>query len=249
MNDENKINLKKSINKVLFGGAAGFFGTTLMYPFDTIRTRLQNGLPISFNRNILYKGYLYNLSYVIPEKAVKFGVNEYLLSRRTNPDTFDRIYCGSVAGGIQSFITSPAEQIKIKMQSKCIPFNNALSSLKPFRGLHLTMARDIPFTAIFFPSCYFIKQLNTFNNNVTNDLFSGLLAASLSTAIVTPIDVIKTRYQLDSSKTLKTTLKEMKVYNNPNYLFRGLVPRILSVGALYSVTIAFFDLQNRFFNN
>ena len=113
MNHTNEYKPNDMFNKILFGGVAGFFGTTLIYPFDTIRTRLQNNKLITFNRLILYRGFAYNLSYVIPEKAIKFGVNEYMLSRKNTPDMYDRIMCGSIAGGLQSFLTSPAEQIKI----------------------------------------------------------------------------------------------------------------------------------------
>jgi len=248
MSDIDKYKSNSIFNKVLFGGAAGFFGTTLIYPLDTIRTRLQGNRLIKFNRSTLYRGFAYNLSYVIPEKAIKFGVNEYMLSYKELPNVYDRILCGSIAGGCQSFLSSPAEQIKIKMQSNNVSFTTAFKSSKIFRGLYFTIARDIPFAGIFFPMYFFIKGYNTFKNDVINDLFSGLISASVSTVAITPIDVIKTRYQLDPTKSVDIIINDMQINKNPLILFKGVVPRALSIGILYSITIALFDVQIRYFN-
>ena len=59
--------------KSLFGGVSGFISTTIIYPFDTLRSILQNSKSqnkIDVIKNIkpinLYNGFLFNLTYVIP---------------------------------------------------------------------------------------------------------------------------------------------------------------------------------------
>lgn len=59
--------------------------------------------------------------------------------------------------------------------------------------------RDIPFSAIYFPTYAHTKELFTnedgYNNPVTL-LFAGALAGIPAAALVTPADVIKTRLQV-----------------------------------------------------
>lgn len=242
-----------TINKMLYGGVAGFMGTTIIYPIDTIRTRLQSNNRIFATS--LYRGFGYNLSYVIPEKAIKFGVNELYLNKikkKRDINMSDRVISGGIAGSAQAIIATPAERIKINMQTGK-NFITAMNEIKyhgnPFRGLHLTMARDAPFTALFFPLYYQIKQYDIFSQRNINDLFSGLSSAVISTFMVTPIDVVKTQYQKSSGIQVKEIVNDIVKNDGYRFFFRGSIPRVTCVNIMYSIAMATFDMQGRYFNN
>ena len=50
--------------------------------------------------------------------------------------------------------------------------------------------------------------------------------------MVTPIDVIKTRYSQNVNHDLSNIIKKMEVRDYS----RGIVPRVLSVGSFYGIT-------------
>jgi len=246
------------LKKPLFGGIAGFVSTTLIYPFDTFRSILQNNIHKNRSDIIkqlkplsLYNGYLFNLSYVIPEKALKIGVNDLLL--KMNEDKFNhkitnQIVSGMSAGFIQSFITSPAEMIKIRKQIG--NYNSYTQVIKScgniYRGLHLTMARDIPFTGIFFPLYYTLRDNISMRSGFKKDIVSGLGAGIVATYVATPFDVIKTKYQKSDDINLKKLIVELKK-GGYTKMFRGLIPRIICISSLYSITMAVFEYQKNLF--
>jgi hypothetical protein len=83
--------------KLLCGGIAGICGTSLIFPLDIVKTRLQNQTSLPLEKRIyrnglacfrsilakegpvgLYRGLGPNLIGVTPEKAIKLAVNDYL---------------------------------------------------------------------------------------------------------------------------------------------------------------------------
>ena len=71
-----KINSEFSIKSFLFGYIAGFSGIVASHPFDTIKTRYQEGKRINFNLRNLYRGVTAPLIGVGLEKALVFGTFE-----------------------------------------------------------------------------------------------------------------------------------------------------------------------------
>jgi hypothetical protein len=80
-----------------------------------------------------------------------------------------------------------------------------------FRGAHVALARDIPFSAVYFTTyeamkdfqrIYFekssIKELGTVNN-----LLGGAVAGAVATTFTNPMDVVKTRLQTQSELPLE----------------------------------------------
>jgi len=240
--------------KSLFGGVSGFISTTLIYPFDTLRSILQNSKSkIDVIKNIkpinFYNGYLFNLTYVIPEKALKIGINDYLVKEnehRFKYKTTNHIVSGSIAGFLQSFITTPAELIKIRKQIG--HYNNYIDIIKStknlYRGLQFTILRDVPFTGIFFPLYYSLNDNLRIKNNFAKNITAGLGAGIVATIVATPVDVIKTRYQISDTVKFKKILNDVL---KEKVLFRGIIPRIISIASLYSITMAVFELQKNYF--
>lgn len=125
--------------KLMAGGIAGVIGTSIIFPLDMVKTRLQNqsaatGLkytgPIDCFKKILqaegtaglYRGLKPNLIGVTPEKAIKLSINDMLRERFTSGNgdgkikLWQEILSGGGAGLFQVAATNPMEIVKLRMQ-------------------------------------------------------------------------------------------------------------------------------------
>ena len=171
------------------GLIAGWIGAICVYPIDFVKTHVQNGRSfLNILKNIkpttLYKGSLIQLIGVGPEKAIKLYVNSKALDNQIHP-----IIAGGLAGMCQVLVTNPIEYIKIQYQlSKQIEITQ-INLKNLYKGIGPCLARDIPFSAIYFPTYSYLKD----SGNST--FISGLIAGVPAAYLVTPFDVIKTRIQ------------------------------------------------------
>jgi hypothetical protein len=113
---------------------------------------------------------------------------------------------GSIAGFCQVVATNPMEIVKIQMQLSANSSNpqNALEIVQrlSLRGLYTgttaTLMRDVPFSMLFFSGVSILKDLGTKKGEKTPlkiVFLSGILSGGLAAAMVTPMDVVKTRLQ------------------------------------------------------
>jgi hypothetical protein len=196
--------------KLPVGAVAGMFGTTCMFPFDIVKTRLQAGAaggPIAVARGIiqtggfgsLYKGLLPNLVCVGPEKAIKLVVNEKLRDILERDDGSislpNEIIAGGTAGTFQAIVTVPMELTKIQMQlqdTKPVAERQTLGQVLKllgaegpkgfYRGTAATLLRDIPYSVIFFPGYANIRKL-TADAQGNNSKLSNLFSGTVAGAI------------------------------------------------------------------
>lgn len=168
------------------GVVAGIAGTMLVYPIDSVKTRVQNskstGVAVGemqysgywdcFQKVKRYEGLraLYNgigaqCLGVGPEKAIKLTVNDLMrdLFRRDGEVALPaEILSGGVAGGCQVLFTNPLEIVKIRMQLDNTATLAHTAKEVGFRGLYTgasaCLLRDIPFSAIYFPAYAHLKQ-------------------------------------------------------------------------------------------
>jgi solute carrier family 25 (mitochondrial carnitine/acylcarnitine transporter), member 20/29 len=125
---------------------------------------------------------------------------------------------GGIAGFIQSFLLCPIELIKIKMQLTkradhlnvwtCTRgiINSSKSNFECIRslmrGINLTLIRDVPAISAYFVGFEFLCnsfQTNRNNLSVSHLLLAGGLSGCISWLLTYPIDVVKTRFQADTS--------------------------------------------------
>jgi len=129
--------------KLVVGGLAGVLGTSIVFPLDFVKTRLQNQKapgagggaaryagPLDVVRKVvaaegvggLYAGLRPNLVGVAPEKALKLAVNDTLRERFTagNGDgriaLWQEVASGGTAGFVQVAATNPMEIVKLRLQ-------------------------------------------------------------------------------------------------------------------------------------
>jgi Mitochondrial carrier protein len=113
--------------------------------------------------------------------------------------------------------------------------------------------RDVPFSFLFFPSVAILKE--QFAGNTTPaPLFatfaSGVVAGAISSALVTPMDVVKTRLQATNSPYTSMThcYSQIIKTEGPKALFNGVVPRMLIVSPLFAISLLVYEFQKRIFS-
>lgn len=173
-----------------------------------------------------YSGLGPQLLGVAPEKAIKLTVNDLVRSKapRNSKNTIPvhwEVIAGGMAGGCQVIFTNPLEIVKIRLQVSGEQAANEgadrvargamhhvrqLGLLGLYKGASACLARDIPFSAMYFTAYAHLKK-DVFHEGVNGKkLGAGELLASASIAgipaagLTTPFDVVKTRLQAEARK-------------------------------------------------
>uniref|UniRef100_A0AC35UGP0 Mitochondrial carrier protein n=1 Tax=Rhabditophanes sp. KR3021 TaxID=114890 RepID=A0AC35UGP0_9BILA len=235
----------------LAGTVGGIAGVITGHPLDTVKVHLQAeshgskfGM-IECIRNILkkdgalglYKGMsspLVSLAFI---NAICFGTQSKVVSYFKDKDSlFVSFIAGSVAGGAQSFLASPSELIKLRLQlsdtinsplevTRQIIKNQGVRQL--YRGLGMTLLRDCPAFGVYFSSYNILIKLLSGGKsadecNYFHFLMAGGFAGMISWCATYPCDIIKTRYQACDTKTYTKVIKELYAENGLRSFSTGL---------------------------
>jgi len=222
----------------LYGLLSGYIGAICVYPIDYIKTHVQN------NRSFIdvikttklknyYKGSITQLIGIGPEKSIKLFVANYMNDELKT----HHILSGACAGATQVLVTNPIEMIKIQYQMGLTQNKSIFEIIKTIRlykGASACFLRDIPFSAIYFPTYNYLKK--EFPNNY---FLAGTLAGIPAAYLVTPFDVIKTRLQTEKNYTNIFDCAK-KIYSE-NGFWRGGVWRILKSSPQFGITFYVFE--------
>ncbi|KAH0603886.1 uncharacterized protein H6S33_007545 [Morchella sextelata] len=217
-----------STDILLAGAIAAFTVDLLVYPLDTLKTRLQNASPATatarktFWRNPhLYKGLYQGVGSVViataPAAGLFFTTYEFLLSH-----THSAVLSSSLAEACSCAIITPAEVIKQNAQVISSQgggggggggggVSSSLQALRQiprvrylWRGYTTLVGRNLPFTAMQFPVFEALKR--RFVAAEATPLQMGVGAAvcagsagCVAAVITTPVDVVKTRVMLSAA--------------------------------------------------
>lgn len=233
----------------------------------------------------LYSGLAAQLVGVAPEKAIKLTVNDLVRGIGSNDDgsiTMGwEILAGSSAGGCQVIFTNPLEIVKIRLQMQ----GGKAKELKPgeiphkrltaaqiirqlglkglYKGASACLLRDVPFSAIYFPTYANIKyHLFNYDPHDPNKrhslstwqlLLSGALAGAPAAFFTTPADVIKTRLQVEAKHgevkyrgilhAFGLIMKEEGI----SAFFKGSLARVFRSSPQFGFTLASYELLQRLF--
>lgn len=234
----------------------------------------------------LYSGLAAQLVGVAPEKAIKLTVNDLMRGIGTNEDgsiTMPwEIGAGMSAGACQVIFTNPLEIVKIRLQMQG---GSTAKTLQPgeiphkrltaaqiirqlglkglYKGATACLLRDVPFSAIYFPTYANIKY-HMFNYDPHDPtkkhslstwqlLVSGALAGAPSAFFTTPADVIKTRLQMETKhgevrykgimQAFGTIMKE----EGFTAFFKGSLARVFRSSPQFGFTLASYEVLQGMF--
>ncbi|XP_077286084.1 mitochondrial basic amino acids transporter-like [Arctopsyche grandis] len=236
------------------GCIGGCAGVVVGHPLDTIKVLMQvekkhTGI-VSCVRDVvakdslrgLYRGVTSPMAGVAFVNAVVFGVYGGVQRRCSEPDSLSsHAIAGAAAGLLQSFICSPVELAKTRLQLGC----SGTSSQGPlaclaevarregpsalFRGLGLTAMRDTPAFACYFLTYEaLVRRSDGRSPGTIRTLMAGGFAGTASWLISFPIDAVKSRIQADGMTGPRMysgaydCLKKSIKAEGPQFLTRGL---------------------------
>jgi ornithine carrier protein len=227
--------LDRKTTDVLSGSFAGVIGKVVEYPFDTIKVRLQcqeiSGTQFRGASDCLahiarheglasiYRGISAPLVGSVAENAVLFaaygGIQKLLKNGSDAPLTVSQLtVAGALAGTVVSFVMTPVELVKCRMQVQrgvtLGPWRSALSELRTngvrglFKGHSATMARETVGGAAWFG--FYELACNVLAGDRGKDsltqgqlMFAGSLGGIAYNAILFPADVVKSQVQAESA--------------------------------------------------
>ncbi|TGJ85985.1 hypothetical protein E0Z10_g2758 [Xylaria hypoxylon] len=220
----------------------------------------------------LYSGVLPQLVGVAPEKAIKLTVNDLVRGALTDkksgqlPLQFEML-AGGTAGMCQVVFTNPLEIVKIRLQvqgemvktTEGTPKRSAMWIVKNlglkglYKGASACLLRDVPFSAIYFPTYSHLKK-DMFGESPTKKLgvvqllTAGAIAGMPAAYLTTPCDVIKTRLQVEARKGdtnytgLRHAARTIMQEEGFKAFFKGGPARILRSSPQFGFTLAAYEV-------
>jgi solute carrier family 25 carnitine/acylcarnitine transporter 20/29 len=254
----------------LAGCIGGCAGVIVGHPLDTVKVHLQTQDAknpryrgtVHCLRSLLakegvrgvYKGITSPLAGVAAINAIVFGVYGNTQRNLSNPDTLkSHFIAGGTAGLFQSFLCSPMELAKSRLQVsdgtkgpvECLRTIYAHEGFRGiFRGLNMTILREIPaFSSYFLTYEWLTRTEDGGPISTATMLAAGGVAGTVSWVIVYPVDVIKSRMQIDGigeAKYLNSIdcLKKSVSSEGYRFLYRGLTPTVLRAFPVNAATFA-----------
>lgn len=161
------------------GWVLGVTQTIVGHPLDTLKTWKQSNIKTKISLSSLYRGAFYPFISSVFLNQISFDLLEY--NRKNKLPNYLNYLSVGVLNGI---ILTPLEYWKVREQ------HNLPKSIIP-KGFGLTLMREIPGASTYFYCLdYTVK-------NKINPFLGGGMAGICSWLITYPIDVFKTRYQVD----------------------------------------------------
>jgi solute carrier family 25 carnitine/acylcarnitine transporter 20/29 len=193
----------------LYGNLFGISQIVVGYPFDTIKTNMQNGKPISHYVKQplkLYEGVKYPLIMNCISTGLLFGNYDFFYSRTEN-----RLMSGVLTGIISSILLTPFDYRKVQAQfygeneyiKHCIKLKNETYIVKLKRyytGFGYTLSREVISIPIYFASFHYMSKLCNCDEYhgkwYANSFIAGGISGVNSWLCSYPLDTLKSRKQL-----------------------------------------------------
>lgn len=260
---------------LISGAVAGFTVDAILFPLDTLKTRLQIATTEAARRpgallSGLYAGFGPAVLASAPAAAAFFGVYDYL--KRTLADRFSNVsdrytpffHMLAAAGGdvASSTVRVPFEVVKQRIQSGM--YTSPIAAVKSiaakegfggfFAGYTSLVLRELPFDALQFPLYEFLKSalasrqkrhLHTWETSVC-----GSIAGGVAAAVTTPLDVVKTRLMTQSLSNPKYLgiihgIRTIASEEGSAALMSGVVPRVMWISLGGAIFFGAFEAAKK----
>ncbi|KAI5960410.1 MTM1 [Candida pseudojiufengensis] len=243
----------------------------------------------------LWRGLSLTLLMAVPSNIIYFTGYEYIRDHSPFQNyPFNPLLCGALARMISATSVAPAELLKTRLQS--IPTDSRNSShvlsnlLKDsyimvkkdgiktlFKGLQITLWRDVPFSGIYWSSYEFFKGkishiLKTDFNNTTKtttttgnpddykvfitSFLSGSISGTIAAFFTNPFDVGKTRLQITMNEDPNVKKPNMfkflyDIYKREGIraLYAGFGPRVMKIAPACAIMISSYEVGKKIFKN
>lgn len=252
---------------LIAGGTAGTTVDIVLFPLDTIKTRLQSeaGFIKSGGFRGIYSGLLSAALGSAPTAAIFFVAYESTKSAfgvvQVNKrfHSMGHMLAASFGEVSACLLRVPVEVVKQRTQalntgSSFASFQHTLKTegIRGFyRGYFSTVGREIPFSVIQFPLWELMKSWWSRKSGepiaAWQSSICGAVAGGTSAAITTPLDVVKTRIMLAEKGThlakgsIRSTMEHILREEGIRGLFSGIAPRVLWISIGGSIFLGIYE--------
>jgi len=213
------------INEYTLGNIFGITQTVIGYPFDTIKTNLQNSKSVYIYIKYplkLYAGVKYPLMLSCLSGGLLFGNYDFFYNK-----THSRLTAGVLTGFVSACLLTPFDYFKIQRQMALSGHVNNFNARysyalvkQSYAGLSYTIARELIAIPIYFGVFHYLdtifnKECNKCCNNpdILSSGIAGGIAGMCSWLFTYPLDTLKTRKQLNPSQTFTQILNAGPLFN------------------------------------
>ncbi|CAI7917089.1 unnamed protein product [Closterium sp. NIES-53] len=147
------------------------------------------------------------------------------------------------AAGASGAVVAEPQQLKGKTSWQVV---QELGIRGLYSGSSVTLARDVPSTALFFACYAALKQVMP-----DQTFIDGCLAAVPAAYLVTPMDVVKTRMQMEPEEGKEAyanawvCVKEIVEEEGLGALFKGGIARVLRMSPQFGITLMLYDMLSQ----
>jgi solute carrier family 25 iron transporter 28/37 len=264
--------LNFSWKEAVAGSIAGLAEHLAMFPFDTVKTRMQSDSTEFFHtvKVILrterwthfYRGCVPVVCSAVPAHAAYFSL--YESSKRLFGDSSSTsVICSAAAATAgHDAVSVPFDVIKQRMQMDAASiYRNSWSCLRKvvahegitslYISLPTTLLMNIPHVATQWLVYETLKQRlikrgEREDESAHHFLLAGLCAGACAATMSTPMDNIKTQLQLGKSKDALSVMKNTWKNRGLRGFFTGVVPRVLYMAPSAAITLSTYECVKSF---
>jgi len=251
-----------SFEQTVIGAMSGVCEVLSTQPTVAVKNALQEGRPLSFTPQFMYRGVAVNALSIAPITAVQFGANRalapFFADKNGNLTSGRKLATSGTAGMISGLVSGPAELVMIQQQRTGLSMGATLSNLVSQKGptiigkgLTLAGARDGLYMCFVLGTTPVLTQIFEEKLGSPGLAFTaGGLISGIGAAICThPFDTMKTRVQgnaleptqLSSVEVARNIYKEGGIGN----FYKGFVPRgIRLVAAMFILNMSKTHFEN-----
>ena len=252
------------------GGVAGSVGILVTQPFDVIKVRQQTGggtmrqvarsLLSTSGLSSMWRGWFWPCATNGAVNSILFVSFEACMRRLDERSVWAHAAAGWAAGGAAALVISPQELVKCVAQVETgasgASFHNDLRITKAlvrehgvrglFRGLPITMLRDLPSFALYFGVYAWLTRECGWST-----FASGGWAGVASWFFVMPLDVVKTEWQVSATRgSFVRFARDLlagyaRTVGLRRALFRGTAAACLRAWPQHGVTFAVYEFLTR----
>eukprot|EP00210_Caulerpa_lentillifera_P006589 g6294.t1 len=201
----------------------------------------------------LWRGTRESFLIAVPMVGLYLPFYDTFVERMSDLGLAAPVVAGSLARTIANFVVAPLEILRTRVQA-ARSYRQKVRTL--WRGYGATVARDVPFTAVYWGLLEPIRKQLLIQNDrdLKNVIFAnsiaGAAAGVFAAAITTPMDVVKTRTQIAESKgnsvpRIRDVLKTVYRTEGMTGLFSGIGPRTIRVAPSCAIVLSTYEMFKR----
>lgn len=264
-------------SSLISGGVAGLVVDIVLFPIDTIKTRLQSerGFLRSGGFRGIYKGLAPAAAGSAPTAALFFCTYDGLKSHlgkwaSQGQQPYVHMISAASAEVVACLIRVPVEIAKQRRQALSLKYGTTsleiwYNAVKTegfrrglYRGFGTTIMREVPFSFIQFPLWeYFKLNWTAVTGTALTPLsvaICGAVAGGIAAGLTTPLDVAKTRIiladeHIANRSNIFNILHGILRERGVKGIFAGFVPRVLWITLGGAIFFGFYDLTSRILNS